>query len=747
MKRHTGLNFCFCLIVFFTFSLFTGNIFPQPLEYNSIGNTERVWKQYQQDTFPGYNRSKNNSNPAAQFFSRSNAEKRYFSYNKADKLTGNSQSYTWEKIGGPEGGSVRGIYEYSGKLYLISDREVYKYEDNKWIPLNFGSQCCNIIYHLLVDNSGKIMVVTDYGLSYSADGGKSWYFLLNILSDCSVYNITETDDKKLMLSTSKGIRIFETGEYSFKPYSLDTMLVSTVAFDHQGNIWAGSQGKIYRASCTDLQWEKVMDTEGYFNKILFDSKGAVYINNDNYVFRSRDLGKSWEYLTGRYICDITLDSADALIITEAYWISKFTGNYMEWTSSKLDAFLLNAFVYNDELLTGTLGSGVLKYSIAEDKLTGFNKGFYQSTIRGIEPLADGTLIAVTDADSIYSSADSGKSWRGVSAAWSRFMKQSNDSTVYSGAFSGMIKSRDSGRTWETLDINVEPFYISCFDIGEDNRTICAGSSTGDVFISRDGGSSFKQVKTGNYVFTDAVKILKDYSILIQLDTLFLTKDMGKTFIPVLQNDLPHAKDIAQNKDGLIFLASYYDIYKSADCLHWEAVKRPPQEIQYLRFDPYDNLYVVCNEGGVSRSSDNGNSWESVTPTILNTFIWSFALCKDGTLYAGSQDQGLYSFKTTFRNKDDKKPEEELPNSYYLSDNFPNPFNNETKLRFEIHRNSFVTITIYDILGRKLETVVSELYPAGMHTVKWNASRYSSGVYQAVFKADNYISVKKMILIK
>lgn len=86
-------------------------------------------------------------------------------------------------------------------------------------------------------------------------------------------------------------------------------------------------------------------------------------------------------------------------------------------------------------------------------------------------------------------------------------------------------------------------------------------------------------------------------------------------------------------------------------------------------------------------------------------------------------------------------------SYLLSQNYPNPFNPVTNISFVIPEKDFVEISIYNSLGEKLIVLLSEIVSSGHHVVKFDGSKYSSGVYFYLLKTKNYVSTKKMILIK
>jgi pimeloyl-ACP methyl ester carboxylesterase len=96
---------------------------------------------------------------------------------------------------------------------------------------------------------------------------------------------------------------------------------------------------------------------------------------------------------------------------------------------------------------------------------------------------------------------------------------------------------------------------------------------------------------------------------------------------------------------------------------------------------------------------------------------------------------------------DVKNDYEIPNSFYLSQNFPNPFNPFTRIQYAIGSGQFVSLKVYDILGNEIATLVNKEKSAGSYLVEWNATGLPSGVYFYQFKTEWFIETKKMVLIK
>ena len=99
-----------------------------------------------------------------------------------------------------------------------------------------------------------------------------------------------------------------------------------------------------------------------------------------------------------------------------------------------------------------------------------------------------------------------------------------------------------------------------------------------------------------------------------------------------------------------------------------------------------------------------------------------------------------------QNSEDTK--NNLPTVYNLSQNYPNPFNPITKINYQLPKDSKVSLVVYDILGREMIKLVNnEFKNAGSYTLEFNGQLFASGVYFYRLIANDYVKVKKMVLIK
>ena len=94
----------------------------------------------------------------------------------------------------------------------------------------------------------------------------------------------------------------------------------------------------------------------------------------------------------------------------------------------------------------------------------------------------------------------------------------------------------------------------------------------------------------------------------------------------------------------------------------------------------------------------------------------------------------------------------IPDEFALHQNYPNPFNPVTTLRYDLPENGHVHITIYDMLGREVKTLINQTQDTGYRSVVWDATNdygkpVSAGVYLYQIQAGNFVQSRKMVLLK
>ena len=89
----------------------------------------------------------------------------------------------------------------------------------------------------------------------------------------------------------------------------------------------------------------------------------------------------------------------------------------------------------------------------------------------------------------------------------------------------------------------------------------------------------------------------------------------------------------------------------------------------------------------------------------------------------------------------------IPSEFSLEHNYPNPFNPSTTIQFSITRSASTQLTIYDLLGREVATLVNEAMAPGTYKVRWDANAVASGIYFYRLRSGEYTETKRMLLLK
>ena len=94
-----------------------------------------------------------------------------------------------------------------------------------------------------------------------------------------------------------------------------------------------------------------------------------------------------------------------------------------------------------------------------------------------------------------------------------------------------------------------------------------------------------------------------------------------------------------------------------------------------------------------------------------------------------------------------KLSQKIVKQFYLNQNYPNPFNPTTSIDYYVPKTSFITIKLFDILGRYITTLVNEVKKPGNYTIEFNARQLTSGIYFYKMQSSDFEQTKKLVLIK
>ena len=152
-------------------------------------------------------------------------------------------------------------------------------------------------------------------------------------------------------------------------------------------------------------------------------------------------------------------------------------------------------------------------------------------------------------------------------------------------------------------------------------------------------------------------------------------------------------------------------------------------------------------GTILKTTNGGTDWIEQSIKTTNYLASVYFTDSNTGWIVGTNGTILHTTNggVTFIEEEGNNPTQ--PKEFLLQQNYPNPFNPSTSIQYEINSMQFVTIKVYDLLGREVVTLVNEEKPTGKYEVNFNASNLTSGVYFYRIQAGDFVETKKMIYLK
>jgi Secretion system C-terminal sorting domain len=306
---------------------------------------------------------------------------------------------------------------------------------------------------------------------------------------------------------------------------------------------------------------------------------------------------------------------------------------------------------------------------------------------------------------VYVSTNQGESWSQRDTGFVQNVESftSIGATIFAGTNQGVFSSSDQGKSWSAANTGMTSPVNSVASIG---TNLLAGTNEGGIFRSSNNGASWSAADSGLIEITI-------YSITTIGTYLFAGPRLGGCYV---------SKDSGLSWSGDTGFTYY------------------PVDLLYAK-DP--DLFAGSNSG-IFVSSDKGITWKDISGGASLGWIFAFAI-GDSNLVAGTVN-GVWLYPLSQLTAVRSSPAN-IPSECVLRQNYPNPFNPTTVITYQLPITALVTLKVYDELGRLVRTLVEEFQTAGAHSVTFNASNLSSGVYFYRLSVGSFVNTRKMILIK
>ncbi|MBS4036468.1 MAG: T9SS type A sorting domain-containing protein [Ignavibacterium sp.] len=380
-------------------------------------------------------------------------------------------------------------------------------------------------------------------------------------------------------------------------------------------------------------------------------------------------------------------------------------------------------------------------------------------------------IDITQPETIYKTTNGGDDWSPIiisdlqTATSAKFIDE-NKGYVIGGFPAKIFETNDGGNNWFLLKCDSLLDWFSATDFKDFNNGLLGGFEWGSLYQTTNGGQYWSEIPLYVRNYRSIIYRENKIWILVEGDSpryILHSFDNGAAWFPQIRSVIGEGLlDVYFINDTLGWAVGNFGIilktvnggYDSLITPLTPILEYPPNNFNFS--DNYVWLRWYETEGSLFRVQIS-------TDSLFNS-AEVYILLPDNGLHKGLLPQTKYFWRlrtenplgvsdwSEFRSFITGKPlgiqtEELLTTSFYLRQNYPNPFNSYTTIEFSIPFYSFITLKIYDILGREIKTLISSDIQSGNHKINFDASDFASGIYIYQLRADNSIISRKLILLK
>lgn len=538
------------------------------------------------------------------------------------------------------------------------------------------------------------------GVIRTTDGGETWN-QTNLSSGTNLFCIFSLNDSVIWTGSHGGV-IYRTVDAGNSWNSVTTTSPSALNSIKFINRYAGitvagmsAGGDVLQTTDGGVTWQKITTGSSLsFNDIaMLSGETIILTGTAGRIYKTTNGGGTWE---ARHKIQITEDINSV----------SFTDQMNGWAVCQR-GFILNT-TDGGNRWTKQISGGMTHFK--QVQFVNSNVGF----ILGLEWFAQRYSM-------ILRTTDAGVTWDTVfnqnQVPLYNFHFRDPLNGVAVGWYSQIFKTTDGGNTWQDLSLTqYHDFYAVKF---EDDRTGYASGYSGKIFKTTDGGLTWERLTVNAGGYLRSINILSQDTVIVAggyfvsntpIGIILKTTDGGQSWVKKVDSS------------STIFNTSFFI----------------SPETGFAAGDSRD-LY---------KTTDRGETWTKERLPYFSDFYTIF-FSDPLTGWIGGAE-GLL-LKTTNGGvtfvEDEVQPAQNGISGYELYQNYPNPFNPVTNIRFSMPEPGKVRLKIFDISGALVETVSDEYFDVGNHTITFNASELSSGVYFYRLETGSYAKTMKFVLLK
>lgn len=358
-------------------------------------------------------------------------------------------------------------------------------------------------------------------------------------------------------------------------------------------------------------------------------------------------------------------------------------------------------------------------------------------------------FAVGDAGTIRYTLNGGQQWLSINGVTAEDLHDVSFQSASLGIIVGdngrIFRSTNGGTIWVQA-VSGTNNNLRTVSFG-DGGMVYAGGRDGIILRSTNNGVNWSIVTSGTIRYRgSAAKLSTKAWIVGDGGVIFTSNNSGVSFTAQNSNTASDLHTIFMLNDltGYIGGQNSTIIYTTSGGAQWTSRNSGiNQGIDGIHFSNINTGWAVGNNGAVYVTNNAGVTWtaeNSSTTNELNDVYFpdinhGWAVGMNGTIIFRSGTVGLVELSG------------EIPHNFSLNQNYPNPFNPVTTIEFSLSSQSFIELSVFNLLGEEVAVLVNQELAPGVYRTSLNAAGLPSGIYFYRLKADDFQSTKKMMLVK
>ena len=636
------------------------------------------------------------------------------------------------------------------------DWSYYRYNTTRdFRKLKFVNQNTGFV----VGDSSLFLKTTDSGISWT----RIQYF-----SSEDFWDLHFTDANTCYISSSE--RILKTTNCGDSFTILKNFRGFCIQFLDVNTGFCGGVGVI-KTTNAGVNWTNVASFTA-FGGYFFDSNNGLFTGTDS-VFKTTNGGISWSSnpdfayfpITTLKFVNTNTGFASSFLGDNLYKTINGGSNWSQAVMQNPELSLSGVDFVNGENLVAVGRYGLIeKTTNSGNTWQNFSTILYASLKSVCFPNSNTGFAAgsrFTVNKSIFKTTDQGNNWFELVNAPNtdfRTIYFLDVNTGFAGVYDSIInKTTNSGVSWSSQSLPEVSLVNDIKFVNSTTGFFCSNAAR--VYKTTNTGVNWTRVNydanMGQFFKMFFVSPLVGYAT---GECLFKTTNGGDnwTFLtpPLSSNIINWSLHFFNENTGIIGGYSGEISRTSDGGLTWETYETNLQySLMSIKFVNSNTGYIVgatsvftTDLGILLKTTNGGVSWQRKN-LVSNEELYDICFINETTGFIAGGDGLILKTTTGGEPIGIIQTSTVIPAKYYLSQNFPNPFNPVTNIKFDIPKSMLVKISVYDILGKEISILANEEMNAGSYSVDWDASNYPSGVYFYKITARDYSESKKMVLVK